>query len=384
MAADSNTMPLFRSRRYLKDLSLDSRTRRDPARAGPAAGRDQPHASAPSRSPTAFRGHRHGDGDDEDQGQDVFLVEAKQDGIFEIRNVRRAAEADSRHRLPDMVYPLRAIVSDVCTRAGFRRSCSRKSTSRRCTKRSSAGAGQAVAARATDRALPSTEPLACGDCSGRGDERHRPRRRAWGTGSRSHANGAADRLWARDAQQGRAHAVTAPQRPLPARIVLPPGCRSGADFRRRRASRRRRNDRLGDAMAGLDPLLRACPTHPTPSCSGSARASRTRPVLSATKSRRGPAARQDRGALGVRASRSRSRAASRPRWSPGERRRPSPRRRGAGIPPRERPHLTAADPVGRRSRRRSQERPGDRDRHRRRHGARPQARAALVTRGLPR
>lgn len=51
----------------------------------------------------------------------LFLVEAKQGGIFEIRNV---PEAQLQQILgiacPTIVYPyLRAIVSDVCTRAGF-------------------------------------------------------------------------------------------------------------------------------------------------------------------------------------------------------------------------------------------------------------------------
>jgi preprotein translocase subunit SecB len=51
----------------------------------------------------------------------LFLVEAKQAGIFEIRNVPE----DQMQGIigvvcPQMVYPyLRAIVSDVCTRAGF-------------------------------------------------------------------------------------------------------------------------------------------------------------------------------------------------------------------------------------------------------------------------
>jgi preprotein translocase subunit SecB len=51
----------------------------------------------------------------------LFLVEAKQAGIFEIRNI----PDDQLQGIigvvcPQMVYPyLRAIVSDVCTRAGF-------------------------------------------------------------------------------------------------------------------------------------------------------------------------------------------------------------------------------------------------------------------------
>ncbi|WP_374675917.1 protein-export chaperone SecB [Ideonella sp.] len=51
----------------------------------------------------------------------LFLIEAKQAGIFEIRNL----PADQVQGIlgvvcPQMVYPyLRAIVSDICTRAGF-------------------------------------------------------------------------------------------------------------------------------------------------------------------------------------------------------------------------------------------------------------------------
>ena len=51
----------------------------------------------------------------------VFLVEAKQAGIFEIRNI----PDDQMQGLigivcPQMIYPyLRAIISDICTRAGF-------------------------------------------------------------------------------------------------------------------------------------------------------------------------------------------------------------------------------------------------------------------------
>jgi len=51
----------------------------------------------------------------------MFLVEAKQAGIFEIRNI---PEPTLRQLLgincPGIIYPyLRAIVADVCTRAGF-------------------------------------------------------------------------------------------------------------------------------------------------------------------------------------------------------------------------------------------------------------------------
>ncbi|MCW5635997.1 MAG: protein-export chaperone SecB [Rubrivivax sp.] len=51
----------------------------------------------------------------------LFLVEAKQAGIFEIRNVPdEQMQGIIGVVCPQMVYPyLRAIVSDVCTRAGF-------------------------------------------------------------------------------------------------------------------------------------------------------------------------------------------------------------------------------------------------------------------------
>ncbi len=51
----------------------------------------------------------------------MFLVEAKQAGIFEIRNVpQEQMQGIISIVCPQMIYPyLRAIVSDVCTRAGF-------------------------------------------------------------------------------------------------------------------------------------------------------------------------------------------------------------------------------------------------------------------------
>jgi preprotein translocase subunit SecB len=51
----------------------------------------------------------------------LFLVEAKQAGIFEIRNIPEDQIGPILGiACPSMVYPyLRAIVSDVCTRAGF-------------------------------------------------------------------------------------------------------------------------------------------------------------------------------------------------------------------------------------------------------------------------
>ncbi|MEK8031903.1 protein-export chaperone SecB [Ideonella sp. DXS29W] len=51
----------------------------------------------------------------------LFLVEAKQAGIFEIRNLpAEQVQGILGVVCPQMIYPyLRAIVSDVCTRAGF-------------------------------------------------------------------------------------------------------------------------------------------------------------------------------------------------------------------------------------------------------------------------
>jgi preprotein translocase subunit SecB len=53
--------------------------------------------------------------------QVLFLVEAKQAGIFEIRNIPQdQMQGIVSVVCPQMIYPyLRAIVSDVCTRAGF-------------------------------------------------------------------------------------------------------------------------------------------------------------------------------------------------------------------------------------------------------------------------
>lgn len=55
------------------------------------------------------------------QDKVLFLVEAKQAGIFEIRHVPQdQMQGIISIVCPQMIYPyLRAIVSDVCTRAGF-------------------------------------------------------------------------------------------------------------------------------------------------------------------------------------------------------------------------------------------------------------------------
>jgi len=55
------------------------------------------------------------------QDKTLFLIEAKQAGIFEIRHVpEEQLQGILSIVCPQMIYPyLRAIVSDVCTRAGF-------------------------------------------------------------------------------------------------------------------------------------------------------------------------------------------------------------------------------------------------------------------------
>ncbi len=54
-------------------------------------------------------------------GKTLFLVEAKQAGIFEVRNFPDdQLQSIIGIACPQIIYPyLRAIVSDVCTRAGF-------------------------------------------------------------------------------------------------------------------------------------------------------------------------------------------------------------------------------------------------------------------------
>ena len=123
MADQDNSAPVFQIQRmYLKDLSLEQ----------PNA----PHILLEQNQPqvdinlalaaevvtdgifevtvTATVNTKVGD-------KTLFLVEAKQAGIFEIRNVpQEQVDGILGIVCPQMIYPyLRAIVSDVCTRAGF-------------------------------------------------------------------------------------------------------------------------------------------------------------------------------------------------------------------------------------------------------------------------
>ena len=123
MADQDNTTPVFQIQRmYLKDLSLEQ----------PNA----PHILLEQNQPNvdinlALAAEVVADGiyevtvtgtvNTKVGEKTLFLVEAKQAGIFEIRNVpQEQVDGILGIVCPQMIYPyLRAIVSDVCTRAGF-------------------------------------------------------------------------------------------------------------------------------------------------------------------------------------------------------------------------------------------------------------------------
>ena len=121
--ADDNQNPVFQIQRiYLKDLSLEQ-----PNSPGILLEQSQPQVDIN----LALGAGPIGDGVYEVtvtatvttkvNDKVLFLVEAKQGGIFEIRNI----PDDQLQQIvgiacPGIIYPdLRAIVSDVCTRAGF-------------------------------------------------------------------------------------------------------------------------------------------------------------------------------------------------------------------------------------------------------------------------
>jgi preprotein translocase subunit SecB len=121
--ADDTTTPVFQIQRmYLKDLSLEQ-----PNSPQILLEQAQPQVDinlALAADPVA-------DGTYEVSvtatvtttvgGKTLFLIEAKQAGIFEIRHFPEdQLQSIIGIACPQMVYPyLRAIVSDVCTRAGF-------------------------------------------------------------------------------------------------------------------------------------------------------------------------------------------------------------------------------------------------------------------------
>jgi preprotein translocase subunit SecB len=121
--ADDNQQPVFQIQRvYLKDLSLEQ-----PNSPQILLEQSQPHvdinlslAAEPVAdgvyevAVTATVTTKVAD-------KVLFLVEAKQAGIFEIRNIPDdQLQPIIGIACPGIVYPyLRAVVSDVCTRAGF-------------------------------------------------------------------------------------------------------------------------------------------------------------------------------------------------------------------------------------------------------------------------
>jgi preprotein translocase subunit SecB len=121
--ADDNTNPVFQIQRiYLKDLSLEQP--------------NSPQVLLEQGQPQVEINLALGAGPISEGMYEVtvtatvttkvndkvlFLVEAKQGGIFEIRNIPEdQIQPIIAIACPGIVYPyLRAIVSDVCTRAGF-------------------------------------------------------------------------------------------------------------------------------------------------------------------------------------------------------------------------------------------------------------------------
>ncbi len=123
MADDTQTAPLFSIQRmYLKDLSLEQ-----PNSPQVLLEQGQPQVEinlglgAEMVAEATYEVTVTATVTTTINDKTLFLVEAKQGGIFEIRNI---PEEQIKQILgiscPGIVYPyLRAIVSDVCTRAGF-------------------------------------------------------------------------------------------------------------------------------------------------------------------------------------------------------------------------------------------------------------------------
>ena len=123
MAEPQETPPVFNIQRmYLKDLSLEQ-----PHSPAILLEQQQPQVdinlgiSAETVADGVFEVCVTATVTTKVQERTLFLIEAKQAGIFEIRNLPSdQMQAILGIACPGMVYPyLRAIVSDVCTRAGF-------------------------------------------------------------------------------------------------------------------------------------------------------------------------------------------------------------------------------------------------------------------------
>ncbi|MEO8081042.1 MAG: protein-export chaperone SecB [Caldimonas sp.] len=121
--ADDTSTPLFQIQRiYLKDLSLEQpnspqvlleqgqpQVEINLALGGTSVGEAMHEVTVTATVTTKIN------------DKTLFLVEAKYGGIFELRNIPAEQERQILGiACPGIVYPyLRAIVSDVCTRAGF-------------------------------------------------------------------------------------------------------------------------------------------------------------------------------------------------------------------------------------------------------------------------
>ena len=123
MADDTNTTPTFQIQRiYLKDLSLEQpNSPQILLEQGQPAVEINLTLGAEPIADGMFEVTVMATVTTKVNDKVLFLVEAKYGGIFEIRNI---PEAQLKQILgiacPNIVYPyLRAIVSDVCTRAGF-------------------------------------------------------------------------------------------------------------------------------------------------------------------------------------------------------------------------------------------------------------------------
>jgi len=123
MAADTDTTPMFQIQRiYLKDLSLEQpNSPQILLEQGQPAVEINLTLGAEPIADGMFEVTVMATVTTKVNDKTLFLVEAKQGGIFEIRNI---PEDQLKQILgiacPNIVYPyLRAIVSDVCTRAGF-------------------------------------------------------------------------------------------------------------------------------------------------------------------------------------------------------------------------------------------------------------------------
>jgi preprotein translocase subunit SecB len=121
--ADQDNQPVFQIQRmYLKDLSLEQ-----PNSPQILLEQQQPHVdinlsmAASGVADGVYEVAVTATVTTKIADKTLFLVEAKQAGIFEIRHVpEEQLQGILSIVCPQMIYPyLRAIVSDVCTRAGF-------------------------------------------------------------------------------------------------------------------------------------------------------------------------------------------------------------------------------------------------------------------------